>query len=226
MKNKLVKIIGIIVFSLLVLLVSLRISDSFNYFKIESSVNEPNMRLGSHIFTSNMVTPDYYDFVLFKSPEINFSSSYVMFRLIGKEGDTIEINEGVVYTNGKNMDIDINLAHSYKLASKDYNSIKKSGNVIESSPKRQISVDSIMVDIEDKFAKTDERIKRVIFDPQFTDEDISQEYGNNWNKDNFGPVVVPENKIFLMGDNRDVAYDSRFTGFVDKSEVIGTLIWY
>lgn len=225
MKNKLVKIIGIIVFSLLVLLVSLRLSDSFNYFKVKSSVNEPNMEFGSYVFASNTVTPDYYDFVVFKSSEINFSSSFVMFRLIGKEGDTIEINEGIVYANGKNMDIDIDLAHSYKLASKDYNSIKKTGYVIESSPKRQISVDSVMVDIEDKFAKTDDRIKRVIFNPQFTDKDISQEYGNNWNKDNFGPVVVPKNKIFLMGDNRDDAYDSRFIGFVDKSEVIGTRIW-
>lgn len=225
MSKRIVKIIVITFSTVAVILIALRLSNVFNYFEVKSSVNEPNLKFGSQVFTSKIFPPDYFDFVLFKSPEINFSSSFIMFRLIGKEGDTIEINEGVVYKNGENMDLDIDLAHSYKLASKDYNSIKESGYVIESSPKRQISVDSIIVDIEDRFAKTDDRIKRVISNPQFTDEDISQEYGNNWNKDSFGPVVVPKDKIFLLGDNRDNAYDSRFIGFVDKSEVTGTLIW-
>jgi signal peptidase I len=40
-------------------------------------------------------------------------------------------------------------------------------------------------------------------------------------RDNFGPVTVPPDKIFVMGDNRDQSYDSRFFGFVDLKDVMG-----
>ena len=38
---------------------------------------------------------------------------------------------------------------------------------------------------------------------------------------NFGPVTVPEGKLFVMGDNRYNSADSRFWGFLDVEQVMG-----
>ncbi len=40
-------------------------------------------------------------------------------------------------------------------------------------------------------------------------------------RDNFGPYLVPKDKLFVMGDNRDQSYDSRYWGYVDMKDLRG-----
>lgn len=58
---------------------------------------------------------------------------------------------------------------------------------------------------------------KVINDPNIFPENIQP-------RDNCGPIKIPEDSLFVMGDNRDHSYDSRYWGFVKMTSVKGKAI--
>lgn len=71
------------------------------------------------------------------------------------------------------------------------------------------------------------RQKRVFVNGQPLSENYVQYADGNMvdgfvrSRDNLPPIKVPPDKLFVMGDNRDRSYDSRFWGYVDMDAVIG-----
>jgi signal peptidase I len=69
----------------------------------------------------------------------------------------------------------------------------------------------------------EERDKQIFINGKPMDEPYTQHIDNflSDQRDNFSPYVVPRNKMFVMGDNRDQSYDSRFWGCVDIKDIKG-----
>lgn len=84
--------------------------------------------------------------------------------------------------------------------------------------KRVIAVEGDVVEIRDK---------RIYINNQRVDDPHAHFEGDDalgealQARDDYGPTRVPENHIFVMGDNRDRSYDSRFWGFLELNDVKG-----
>jgi signal peptidase I len=84
--------------------------------------------------------------------------------------------------------------------------------------KRVIAVGGEVIEEKDKIVYVN---GKVLNEPYAHHYDRYLRPGGHDPRDTFGPVTVPEDKVFVMGDNRDQSYDSRYWGFVDLNDIRG-----
>jgi signal peptidase I len=58
-------------------------------------------------------------------------------------------------------------------------------------------------------------------EPPLRPEDPEYAFRSEGLRDDFGPVRVPPDQLFVLGDNRDNSRDSRFWGFLPRDQVKG-----
>jgi len=145
-------------------------------FKIPSSSMEPTLLVGDYLLVNKFIYGlriPYTDtkFFQFKKPQrgdvivfifpLDPSKDFIK-RVIGTEGEKVEIIQNKIYINDRSID-----------------------------------------------------------DPwgHFVTNDFPRSFLQRM--ENFGPVVVPKDSLFVMGDNRDNSEDSRFWGFLRVNAVLG-----
>ncbi len=201
------------------------VTGMFQLYSCPTPSNEPTFKMGSKFFATNLIKPRRFDFICYKGVSLETNEPEVYFhRLCGMPGDIVEIRDGDLYVNNVNADTKLTLKHMFKISNKDVGSIPQEFMNDESVYMGGQDTDSGLFCLEDKWVAAN---KLKATRQMFSDNNnmITKQFSQPWTFDNFGPIKVPADSYFVLGDNRHNSLDSRFTGFVNKENVKCTVLW-
>ena len=189
-------------------------------FKIPSGSMIPTLLIGDHIFVNKFAygfkipfsdlmadTPVYVvkreppkrgDIIVFRFPKDDTQTLYYIKRVIGIPGDTVEIRDKALYVNQKAVLRETAAAEPAQKIFKSLDDPKYSSSNLDLFKEK--------IDLSEHFIMLDK---------------------NSFLNESFGPITVPPENLFVMGDNRDFSNDSRFWGYVPYNNVKGKamVIW-
>jgi signal peptidase I len=86
---------------------------------------------------------------------------------------------------------------------------------------RVIGIGGEKLEIKDKKVFINDRL---LDEPYVEHKETTVMPAGSSNRDNMSTIKIPEDSVFVMGDNRDRSFDSRFWGYVKTKDVVGLLV--
>lgn len=207
----------------LIMIVTLKASGILNIKHLNNKSNFPNIEKESTLLVSNLINPKIGDFVVYHHKDSLSSNNQWINRLVGKSNDTIHIKNGIVYRNHTNFDQDLNLVYDFKIPYSKYSKLKKK-KIVDEFVNTFNNDDIKHIQLTKKYAQEKSLMRfRTVSPDSISNPFTKESYRKNWNKDHFGPIIIPENKYFVLADNRDNGIDSRYIGLIDKSDILGVV---
>jgi len=229
-KRKLLIILLIVLFSLGGIFIALKVFRIVNAYRVTTIVMEPTISINKKIICSNIPSITTNDIIMFEAkplPNEKINKAVkVISRVVAKEDDTIVMKYGKLFVSNKIIDDSTRLSYFFIISNNDIpdklTAEKKKNNILP------FIGDSVLLNIsysELGVLQLKSPPKRILSTFPI-DSKIFNCNSDNWTMENFGPIIIPDDCFFVLGDNRSNSADSRLRGFINKDKIIGKVIMY
>ncbi len=237
--KKFVISIAIFLGIILALLAAGSLTGSLRMYNIPSTANEPNIKKREQIYVSNLKKPMRSQFIAFKNihfdsaqaeynPDYKTGETY-LYRVCGIAGDVLQMRNGVLFVNNTNFDDALNLKKQYTISNEDYYLLNEVDRINDNENETMVNSGNTLITIEDVVLKKYQT--KIKFTPYLINNSSTLwgcfkwfSKSSTWTTDNFGPIKIPNDSYFVLGDNRHFAQDSRYIGFIKKEAVKGIVL--
>lgn len=224
--NKALKAVAIAAGVLVGTYLFVRVTKIIQVYTISSPSSSPTINPGDFIYATNLKKPERDKFIAYRTLSLDSGQPEFLFhRIAAIPGDKLEIRRGVLYVNDQPAP-DSRYAQVLFHVHVGVAPILQEMELAEQSTfPTSLYEDSMYVYISaSKMKELTIYGRRVVCLTGFEDDDIQKIWKQKWNIEDFGPIKLPPDKYFVLGDNRYRSVDSRYLGYVDRKDILGVVL--